>query len=467
MPSPTNSVPKVSRNGIPPSNLEAEMSLLGGVLLAPDILDELGALESQHFYSDRNRWIWDAILHLNRQSYPIDAVSVATELTARKQYEEVSADDYFHKLLEKVPHAANSPYYAALIISAWKSRQAVYGCRSVLELADVGGDDEIAHKAESVLRDITERYNPQVDVSIRDVMGEAWLEIHSRIGRGEPIGTPTGFTDLDEKIVGLQDGELVIVAARPAIGKSAFAVCLTLNLAKRGIGSLLISLEMTKLEWSERMLCIESGVDGSKLKSGRGFDGLEMEMLLDSAGRLSELPLRIDDRANQRVAQIAATARRARRKQDIGFLVIDYLQLIHADPGSSNRNREQEVASITKSLKVLAKELGIPVLVLAQLNRNLENREDKRPRLADLRESGSIEQDADKVLFLHRPSEFDPTDRPGEVDVIVSKNRCGQSNVTVPMAWIAGSTQFRDLAHERQKTYEAASNAFPTRDWTR
>ena len=466
MPNPTNQ-PKNSRNGIPPQNLEAEMSVLGGVMLSPDVIDEIPELESQHFYADRNSRLWDVIQDLRRQTFPIDAVSVATELTKRQQYEQFGGQEYLQDVIRAVPHCAHTPYYAALVISSWKARQAVYGCRELLALADVAGEDDIAAKAESVLREITERHSPEVDVSIRDVMGQAWSEIHSRIGREEAIGTPTGFTDLDEALVGFQDGELIIVAARPAIGKSAFSVCLTLNLAKRGIGSLLISLEMTKLEWSERMLCIESGCNGSKLKSGRGFDALELEMLLDSAAKLSELPLRIDDRANQRVGQIAATARRARRKQDIGLLVIDYLQLIHADPGSANRNREQEVASITKSLKVLAKELGIPVVILAQLNRNLENREDKRPRLADLRESGSIEQDADKVLFLHRPSEFDPADRAGEVDVIISKNRCGRSNVTVPMAWVAGATQFRDLAFHHRDVADNVSNAFPSRDWTR
>lgn len=414
-----------------------------------------------------NGVIWEAIQYLRLKMFPIDTISLAAELRKREKYEEIGGDEYLMKLMAVVNHSAHAAYYSRLVHEAWLARQAVYGCREVSHMAHTADHVDIAHKAETVLRTITEKYNPEVDVSIRDVMSEAWADIQNRVTHGEAIGTPTGFADLDDKIVGLQDGELVVIAARPAIGKSAFGVCLTLNLAKRGIGSLLISLEMTKLEWSERLLCIESGVDGSKLKAGRGFDEIEIGMMLDSVSRLTELPLRIDDRPNQRVAQIAATARRARRKQDIGLLVIDYLQLIHADPGTANRNREQEVASITKSLKVLAKELGIPVVILAQLNRNLENREDKRPRLADLRESGSIEQDADKVLFLHRPSEFDPADRPGEVDVIVSKNRCGRSNVTVPMVWQASTTQFRDLAFSHSYVADVASKAFPSGDWTR
>jgi replicative DNA helicase len=465
----TNPQPKSSRNGQPPQNLEAEMAVIGSVLVSPspaDTLDDLPLLESDWFYADAHRLIWEAIQSLRRSTFPIDAVTVATELDRRKQFEQVGGVKHFTEIMATVPNSSHAAYYAALVASSWKSRIAVYGCREVLEVADTGSDDEIAAKAEAVLRTITERYNPEVDVSIRDVMVEAWAEIQSRIDSGQPHGTATGFADLDELLIGLGDGELVIVAARPGVGKSAFATCLSLNLGKRGIPSVMISLEMTKLEWSERLLSIESGVSGRKLKNCMGLDTTEREILLETAGKLSKMPLRIDDRPSQRFSSIAATARRAKRKENIGMLLVDYLQLVQPDlPPSNNRPREQEVASITKSLKILAKELGIPIVVLAQMNRNIENREDKRPRLADLRESGSIEQDADKVLFLHRPSDFEPEERPGEIDVICAKNRNGQTGI-VSMAWMAACTRFADLARGREAAIDAASRAFPSKDWT-
>lgn len=443
---------------IPPQNLEAEMAVIASVCLAPDMIDELGELKPEHFYADRHQRIWSAIQALSQRRVRADAVTLAEELDRLKQLEEIGGVEYLGKILETVPNAAHAKYYAAIVVSRWRSRQAKYGCAEVVQLINDGGtDDDVAQKAEAVLAEISERVSTAKDVAIGDVMAEAWTAINARIGRQEAAGTPTGFIDLDNLIVGIQPGELVVMAARPSMGKTAFAGCLMLSLARRGIGSLFISCEMSKLEISERLLCIDSHVSSTKLKAGTGLEEFELDALMQSASRVGALPIRIDDQPGQKVRAIAATARRVKRLHDIGFLVIDYLQLV--EPNESKDVREQEVAGITKSLKGLAKELSIPVIVLAQLNRGVEMREDKRPRLGDLRESGAIEQDADKVLFLHRPAAYDPEDRPGEADVIVAKNRCGKIG-TVALAWLAEFTEFRDLASAHYAAAEAASRAF-------
>lgn len=447
---------------VPPSNLDAEKSVIACVCLAPHIIDDLSELRSEHFYSSRNGMIWSAILDMNSRRIPSDAVTLAEELNRRGHFEEIGGQDYLVEVMESVPNSAHSKYYAEIVLSKWRSRQAVYGCTETLELIyDGASDDDVATKASGVLSAITERTCQPSDVSIGDVMIEAWDEIHSRIGRHEAAGTPTGFVGLDSLIVGIQPTELVIVAARPAIGKSSFAGCWAWSLAKRGIGVLFLSLEMSKLEISERMLCLDSGVSGSKLKAGT-VDEIEIDRLMLSAGRLGKLPIRIDEQPGQKVRAISATARRAKRLHDIKFVIVDYLQLI--EPDRAKDVREQEVASITKALKGLAKELSIPFIVLAQLNRAVETRVDKTPKLSDLRESGAIEQDADKVFFLHRPAAYDPVDRPGECDVIVAKNRCGPTGI-VTLAWLADRTQFADIEFRHRETAEVAAKLFGPPSW--
>lgn len=446
---------------LPPQDLESEMSVIASVLLQPDVLDEIGDLRSEHFYNTRNQEIWSVILGLRLKGKQIDSVIVASELERIQKLEEVGGVEYLVQCMNTVAHSGHAKTYAAQVLSRWRSRLARYGCSELIEYVEAGAtDDEIAAKAEKTLTAISERLSVATDVAIRDVLVDAWDAIQSRIKDGVASGVQTGFTDLDNLLVCLQPGELVILAARPAMGKTAFAGCVMLNLARSGVGVLFVSCEMSKLEIGERLICVDSGVSGTKLKNGDIVDEWEIDALLKSAGRISELPLRIDDQPNQKLRQIAATARRSKRKHNIGLVIIDYLQLI--EPNDSKEIREQEVASITKGLKGLAKELELPIIVLAQLNRGVESREDKKPRLSDLRESGSIEQDADKVLFLHRPEAYDPDQRKGECDVVVAKNRCGKIG-QVTLAWLADSTAFKDLA--RETTFEQATKAFSPPDW--
>ncbi len=453
------------QGSLPPQNLDAEMSVIGSVCLHRDAFDEVSDLKPEHFYADRHQRMWAALTELHRDNVGIDAVTMAEKLEAQDLLAEIGNVEYISSVLESVPNSSHVRYYANIVISRWRMRQAVYGCSEIIRrINDNGNDDEVVAEAEKVLAEIAERASVAQDVSIGDVMIEAWAEIQSRLGRKESAGMATGFADLDKLIVGIQPTELIVIAARPAVGKSAFAGCLIHRLAKRGICSLLLSLEMSKFEFAERLLCAESGVSATKLKAGDCLDEMEIDSLLIASGVISKLPIRIDEQGRQRVSAIAAIARRAHRVHEIQLIVIDYLQLI--EPDQRSNVREQEVAGITKALKALAKELKIPVIILAQLNRAVENREDKRPRLADLRESGAIEQDANQVWFLHRPEAYDPVDRPGECDVIVSKNRGGATG-TVTLAWRAATTEFKDFTSREWDTATQASNSFKAPDWVK
>lgn len=447
---------------LPPRDIGAEMALIGSVCLSPYIIDELADVKVEHFYDDRHQRIWKAIHFIAAANSQPDAVTLATDLNNQGALEAIGGVEYLTQVLSSVPNSSHARFYADIVLSKWRSRQAKYGCSEVVQLIEDGGtDDDVATKAESVLAAIAERTNPAGDVAIGDVMLEAWGEIKGRLDRKEAAGTPTGFVNLDKMIVGIQPTELVILAARPAIGKSAFAGCMAYSLAKRGIPVLFLSLEMSRLEIVERLLCLDSGTSGAKLKAGQ-LNEIEIDALLVASGRLGAMPIRIDERPGQRVRAIASTARRAKRIHGVRFVFVDYLQLI--EPDKSKDVREQEVASITKALKGLAKELEIPFIVLAQLNRAVESRENKQPKLGDLRESGAIEQDADKVFFLHRPCAYDPNDRPGECDLIVAKNRCGKTG-PVTLAWIPDNTAFRDLESREWQQAEAASTIFNPPTW--
>jgi replicative DNA helicase len=452
---------------IPPQNCEAERALIGSVFLAGmpgDLIDETG-IRRDHFYADANAKIWDAVLYLHSKHKPIDAVTVATELDRRKHLVEVGDVKYLASLMETVPNASHGAYYASLVFTAWKSRQAVFACRDLTELAYSCKDhEEINAKAEEALKVIAETGAPQRSVEIGDVLIDVWNSIQTRFKDQQAVGLRTGWEELDRLLVALGASDLSIVAARPSIGKTSFACCLALQAAEAGVVPFVQSLEMNKLELAERLLCAEGHVDAHDVKAGSWSGNVieqshKAEALQHALSRLQELPIIIEDTPGLRLQQIAANARRAKRKYGIGLIIVDYLQLV--EPADHKVPREQQVALISKGFKNLARELEVPVVLLAQLNRGVENREDKRPRLADLRESGAIEQDADVVMFLHRPEVYDPEDRPGEADVIVAKNRRGRVG-TCTLHWNAASTQFLGMARTRDAEYDNSARMFAT-----
>lgn len=458
---------------VPPQNLDAEMSVIASVLLMIEGLDEAGDLKPEQFYSDRHQKLWQATLDMHARGVRgIDAVTLAEELDRRQQLHEIGGVAYLTTLMEAVPNAANVRYYANIVRDRWVQRTLASTCTEVLEQCYAGGAEsqELIDAAEQRIMAVSEKSSNKSVVSIHDIMVEAYSAVQTRMKDGRPVGVPTGFSDLDALIVGLCPKHLDVIAARPSIGKTAFACKIALTFARRNETVLFVSVEMGKLEIAERLACIHGLLNSHDLKEGK-FSGTAIEQrsqqdaLMSAFGDVQEMPIFIDDDGGPTVAHIARVARRIKRKHGLGLLVIDYLQLLR--PDDPKDIREQQVAKQSRALKSLAKELDVPVIVLAQLNRGVENREDKRPRLADLRESGSVEQDADVVMFLHRPEFYDPDDRRGEADLIVAKNRGGKTG-TVTLGWRAESTLFTDLAEKSYAAAETASRAFrrgSQREW--
>jgi replicative DNA helicase len=430
---------------LPPQNLVAERSVLGSILLENMAIDEVAdVLKAEHFYSDVHSIIYTAILKMNESAVRADAVTLAEELDRRNQLEDIGGIPYILELLEAVPHAAHVKYYAEIVRDKWIQRTLTNVCTEVLRDCYEGSDDtaDVLTKAEQGIFSILENQETGQKIAMEDIMMATLDRINTRMGKeGSISGLPTGFVDLDRQTNGFQEAELVILAARPSMGKTAL-VC---NIAEWCAGAgetatLIFSLEQSKLELAERFLCIRAKLDGHRLRKGQ-LEPDERHALLEASSELSRLPLFIDDHPGRTVGQIAAICRRLKRRNNLGLVIIDYLQLI--EPEDKKANREQQIAQITRRLKGIAKENRLPVIALSQLNRGVELREDKRPRLADLRESGAIEQDADIVMFLHRPDAYNPDDHPGLAEIIVAKHRSGPTGI-VNLQWRRESMRFTD-----------------------
>lgn len=456
---------------VPPQNLDAELGVLGSVLLMSDAIDEVCGLQADHFYADRHQKIWQAIMDMHVKGVRgIDAVTLAEELERRHELVEVGGPEYIGEILSTVPNAAHATYYASIVTDRWVQRNLIYTCTEVLDECYHGAMEtqELLESAEQKILGLSSHAAKRTTVSIKEVMVDAYLEIQTRLKQQRGVGLPTGFADLDALIVGLCPKHMDVIAARPSMGKTALACKIALAFARRGETVLFVSVEMGKLEIVERLVCIHGCLDANDLKTGR-FTGtsieqqLKQDALMATFGEVGAMPIFIDDDGNPTVSHIAANARRIKRKHGLGLVVIDYLQLLK--PDDLKDIREQQVAKQSRAIKALAKELAVPIIVLAQLNRGIESREDKRPRLADLRESGAIEQDADLVMFLNRPEFYDPDDRRGEADLVVAKNRGGKIG-TVVLGWKAESTMFVDFAEQTYAAGERASKSFAvTRAW--
>jgi replicative DNA helicase len=373
----------------------------------------------------------------------IDVVTLAHELQKRGDLDAIGGVPYLNQVMESVPHAAHAEYYARIVRDKWLQRTLIEACTESLREAHHGQDDveQILSRAEQRIFGIVENQSTLEKIAIGDILEDTFARIFNRMDQeGTISGVPTGFHGLDDVTSGFQPTELLILAARPAMGKTALVCNFALAISKARHPVLLFSLEQSKLELAERLLCIHAKLSGHRLRQG-DLDEYEQQTLTDAAEELRQFPVFIDDAPGRTMTQIAAIARRLKRRHGLGIIIIDYLQLI--EPEDKNVNREQQISSITRRLKFLAKDLSVPVIALAQLNRGVEQREDKRPRLADLRESGSIEQDADIVMFLHRPEAYDPQDRPGEADLIIAKNRHGPIG-NVELVWLKEMLKFGD-----------------------
>lgn len=428
---------------LPPQNLAAEQSVLGCLLLENAAFDEVAdILHADHFYSDVHQLIYSTVGRLRESGRAIDVVTLGDELNERNQLANIGGVPYLLEILETVPHAAHVKHYAEIVRDKWIQRSLTQACTEVLQDCYEGSDDtaDVLKSAEQKIFRIFEQQETASRISMDEIMHETLDRINLRIGKqGNISGLSTGFKDLDMQTNGFQPSELVIIAARPSMGKTAL-VC---NMAEWVTGAgetatVIFSLEQSKLELAERFLCIRARLDGHRLRKGL-LEPDERDALLQASDELSRLPLFIDDTPGRTVAQIGAICRRLKRRNQLGLVIIDYLQLI--EPEDKRANREQQIAQITRRLKGIAKENNLPLIALSQLNRGVELREDKRPRLADLRESGAIEQDADIVMFLHRPDAYNSDDRPGLAEVIVAKHRSGPTGI-VSLQWRKESMRF-------------------------
>lgn len=431
---------------LPPQNLEAEQGVLGSIILSNEAIDDVAdLLVASHFYSDAHQRIFKAVMTLhNKGVRGIDAVTLHEELSHNNELDLIGGDEYLIEIMGAVPHSAHAKYYAQIVRDKWIQRSLTYACNDILAECFEGGRDteDVLATAEQRIFSILEQQEHVEKMALSDILQDAFDRIEDRLGKvGEISGLTTGFTDLNKQLNGFQPTELVILAARPSMGKTALVCNIAESAAATGTAVLMFSLEQSKLELAERLLCIKAKLNGHRLRAGE-LDEVELDKLKEAAGELSQMPIFIDDAPGRTMAQMAAICRRLKRRDNLGLIIIDYLQLI--EPEDKKAPREQQIALISRRLKFLAKEIEAPVVALAQLNRGVELREDKRPRLADLRESGSIEQDADVVMFLHRPAAYDPEDRPGEADLIIAKNRNGPTGF-VSLAWLSESMRFGDL----------------------
>lgn len=434
---------------VPPHDIQAEQAVLGSMLLDKDaVIDAIEVLREDSFYREDNKMIFSAILSLYAKSEPIDLITVKAELTESGNFDKVGGLEYLSSLPDKVPTTANVDRYIKIVEEKALTRNLI---QTANELISLGYDeteevDNILELAEKKVFGLSQNKSTKGYSSIKDVLVSSFAELEKLYNqKGKISGITTGFTDLDRQTSGLHNSDLIIVAARPAMGKSAFAINIATNAAlKDNVPVAIFNLEMSKEQVVNRILCSEAMVDSNKVRTGQIEDNDWMK-LASASGILSEAPIYIDDTPGISIMEIRAKCRKLKMEKNIGLIVIDYLQLITAS-GKKNSSREQEISEISRSLKILAKELDVPVIALSQLSRAAEQRkDDHRPMLSDLRESGAIEQDADIVMFIYREDYYNPeTENKNVAEIILAKHR-GGSTGTVNLAWLSNYTKFANL----------------------
>ncbi len=433
---------------IPPHDIEAEQAILGSMLTDKDaVINAIEVLREDSFYREDNRAIYAAILGLYAKSEPIDIITVKAELIENGNFERIGGLEYLASLPEKVPTTANVDKYIKIVDEKSMLRNLINSANEMVALGfnETEDVDQIMDMAEKKIFDLSQKKNSKGYTQLKDVLVESFAKLEELYNqKGRISGISTGFADLDLRTSGLHNSDLIIVAARPAMGKSAFAINIATNVAVQSKKPVAIfNLEMSKDQVGNRILCSEAMVDNNKIRTGQVEDD-DWVKLASTLGRLSEAPIYIDDTAGISIMEIRAKCRKLKMERDIGLVVIDYLQLIQGS-GTKNSSREQEISEISRSLKILAKELNIPVIALSQLSRSVEKRDDKRPMLSDLRESGAIEQDADIVIFLYRDDYYnEDSEKKNIAEVILAKHR-GGSTGTVDLAWLPSYTKFANL----------------------
>lgn len=433
---------------IPPQSIDAEMSMLGAMLMDKDAIGSaIELIEEDYFYRDVHRKIYQAMISLYEKNEPVDIVTLSEQLQHNDELASVGGAVYLTTLLNSVPTAANIGYYAKIVQDKALLRKLITVSTNIVTMGYESGDD-VAHvldQAERMIFDVVQKKITREFVPLEAILHDSFEMIEKLYKRKEHItGVPSGFIDLDKYTSGFQPSDLIIIAGRTSMGKTSFALNIAMYAAiKAKIPVGIFSLEMSKEQLVQRVLCAEARVDANKLRTGYLSES-DWPKLTTAAGVLAEAPIYVDDTPSLSVLEIRAKARRLKARHNIGLVVVDYLQLAR---GTTTRgdNRQQEVSEISRSLKALAREVNVPVIALSQLSRAPDARTDKRPQLSDLRESGAIEQDADLVMFVYREEYYKPTEEnQGLAEIIVGKQRNGPTG-TVKLAFINRFTRFENL----------------------
>jgi replicative DNA helicase len=434
---------------VPPQNLEAEESVLGSMMLSAEaIADVVEVLETEDFYRSANAKIYATLRGLFARGEPVDLITGIDALRAAGILDEVGGQLYMRDLVDQVPTPASAGHYAQIVAKAALRRRLISAAADIMDLAFASTEDAevVADGAEQRIYDVARRDDHEDVAVLRDLVSDAMADLESIQNRDSAYtGIPTGFVDLDNLMSGLQPGNLIVVAARPGIGKSSLAINIARNIAVDKKPVAMFSLEMSRMEIGMRLLCAEARVPWERIRNKRvGPD--DWQRVVHAAEVLHDAPLSIVDSGNINIVDIRAKARRMRSSNNgLSLIIVDYLQLMTSPSARRPDNRQQEVAEISRNLKMLAKELAVPVMALSQLNRNPESRADKRPQLSDLRESGAIEQDSDVVMFIHR-EDTDP-EKKKQVELIVAKHRNGPTD-TIRLTFEPSLTQFRNAARD-------------------
>ncbi|AHD04026.1 replicative DNA helicase [Paenibacillus larvae] len=443
---------------VPPQNIEAEQAVLGAILLDSDALvTAMERVSSDDFYRGSHQRIFEAMIELAQEDEPVDLITLTARLQNKQELEEAGGVTYLSELANAVPTAANVDYYAQIVEEKSMLRRLIRTATQIVSNGYASSEDVglMLNDAEQRILEISQRRSSSGFVSIRDVLMEVFERVEFLYShKGGTTGIPSGFHDLDKMTSGFQRSDLIIVAARPSVGKTAFALNIAQNVGVRAKETVAIfSLEMGAAQLVQRMVCAESNVDAQRMRTGF-LESDDWEKLTMAIGALSEANIYIDDSPGITVADIRAKCRRLKQEKGLGMILIDYLQLISGR--GKGDNRQQEVSEISRTLKQIARELDVPVIALSQLSRGVEQRQDKRPMMSDLRESGSIEQDADIVAFLYRDDYYDKeTEKKNIIEIIIAKQRNGPVG-TVELAFLKNYNKFVSL----DRTHQEAAAGF-------
>lgn len=434
---------------IPPHSVEAEKALLGSVMIRGEVMHDISdRINESVFYSSPNKMVWSVLFELHSKNSPIDILSVSSRLKEKNILDQVGGMTYLSELINTVPSSTNADHYADIVEKKYTMRELLRSAENIMSLGyDEEADlHEILEKAEKSLYSVTNKTGSNKFIALKDALGEAWERLdHLHKTKDQLRGVPTGFTDLDNKLSGLQKSDLIILAARPSMGKTSLALDIVRKAAiNHRVPTAIFSLEMSAQQLVDRMLSAESQVDAWKLRTGHNLSvEHDFKAIGEAIGKLSDAPIYIDDQAGNNILKMRSVARRLKNEKGLGLIVVDYLQLMVPTQTRGNDNIVQQVTEISRSLKNLARELEVPVLALSQLSRAVEQRGGK-PRLSDLRDSGSIEQDADLVIFIHREPDQEGGGRKEEAELLIEKHRNGPTG-TVKLYFDSKKTTFLSI----------------------